>query len=514
MRKRRNPVMSQIAMATEAVPVAWDELKDSAEESLQVGRDVTSHLRKREFGAAAKRYATGLPSAMFSAWKVGAKTAIAAVAAAETAEKMLPDKPKKKKKKGMRDNEIKDNPLASPSLSEMQIYARKRAAIMVKALHQKPSVVLLNWLEKGGTPGPAVRSAVAKWLNATTPQMWAKDEDFDAHDAAKAALWAVEAADSRNPQVVADRAKAIEEMAKARSYQLMRQVKKNPSYFYDVVDRFGNWTREMIDTSQLYEVGEYIEKMYRGMPRVFKVLKKPVKKYKGVVVELHANVKMLKRNPAASDLPLFQDILAHLRALQWLAITSHWTSDGQSFYGDHLLLQRIYESINAPVDELGERMVAYFGSNSVYPRLINGKVCSLLKSVEGQERFAALLSLERCLQTALKLAWKANQASGEQMSLGIDDFLMGLANSQDTTAYLLMQRVGGIKTPEVKAPNIGHIGLEEQLRQDAQNQAEEADEREAAEITASETPGWFTNPRRKPRKTRPNLNKRIRRGRR
>jgi hypothetical protein len=47
------------------------------------------------------------------------------------------------------------------------------------------------------------------------------------------------------------------------------------------------------------------------------------------------------------------------------------------------------------------------------------------------------------LQRHIKAAWKANQDSGDEFSLGIDDYLMGLANERDEAIYLLKQRLGG-----------------------------------------------------------------------
>jgi DNA-binding ferritin-like protein len=154
-----------------------------------------------------------------------------------------------------------------------------------------------------------------------------------------------------------------------------------------------------------------------------------------------------RRNPG--DPALYQDVLAHLRAIHWLAWTAHWAASGPNAYGDHLLLQRIYAgeggapNIEEAIDTLGEKMVAYFGTESVHPAVIGAKAQSLVEkaAASGQGRLGALLALEHSLQVAIRVAWKANQAAGDQMSLGIDDYLMGLANEHDTAVYLLKQRL-------------------------------------------------------------------------
>lgn len=154
-----------------------------------------------------------------------------------------------------------------------------------------------------------------------------------------------------------------------------------------------------------------------------------------------------------SDVGLYQDILAHLRALQWFYWTTHWQVRGDNFYGDHLLLNRLYEGrgggpkINDQIDDLGERMVAYFGVSSVNPAVINGKVHEVLLDPGNYDEgtLGQLYRLEAQLQHAIRLAWEANQKSGAYMSLGLDDYLMALANERDTAIYLLGQRLGGKK---------------------------------------------------------------------
>jgi DNA-binding ferritin-like protein len=62
------------------------------------------------------------------------------------------------------------------------------------------------------------------------------------------------------------------------------------------------------------------------------------------------------------------DLLGALRAVHWHAWTTHWKCSGDSFYGTHLLFQRIYAgdgggpNLEAQTDGLGERMVALYRS--------------------------------------------------------------------------------------------------------------------------------------------------------
>lgn len=151
-----------------------------------------------------------------------------------------------------------------------------------------------------------------------------------------------------------------------------------------------------------------------------------------------------RHNPQAADVSLYQNILAHLRALQWVYWTSHWAAAGPSYYGDHQLLQRLYEgtpSINDAVDSLGERMVSYFGPRAVNPAVVSARVDELVRPYrEHSPTFQEMLLLEGGLNQAVKKAWQANQNQQDTFSLGMDDFLMSLANERDTAMYLLQQR--------------------------------------------------------------------------
>lgn len=159
-----------------------------------------------------------------------------------------------------------------------------------------------------------------------------------------------------------------------------------------------------------------------------------------------AKAAILNPGPAQN----YQVILATLRSLQWIAWSAHWTAAGPNYYGDHQLLQRLYEGkgggpdIQAEIDGLGEKMVAYFGPQSVAPSAIEELVHGTVKSAAGAGlgQFEALLTLERHLQELIKKAWRANQEAGESFSLGFDDYLMGLANERETAIYLLGRRLG------------------------------------------------------------------------
>ena len=134
------------------------------------------------------------------------------------------------------------------------------------------------------------------------------------------------------------------------------------------------------------------------------------------------------------------NILAILRA-QYLSYQhSHWQSGGRSAYGDHLLFQRLYESVTAQVDELAEKVAGYLGSSCLSPtaqvELISKWVSSWEAAAECHHRRG--IKSEEDVQAALKLAYEAIEAEGS-MSLGLDDWLMATASAHETNTYLLQQ---------------------------------------------------------------------------
>lgn len=147
----------------------------------------------------------------------------------------------------------------------------------------------------------------------------------------------------------------------------------------------------------------------------------------------------------AGSVVLLQDLLAKLRVLRWHYHTTHWRVRGESFYGDHLLFERLYAgdapSLDDQIDGLGEKMVAYYGrdvvsSQSIWPDA-TVFMQSSLKSSECPYKQA--LVMENEVQKSIQKAYSTMKADGS-MTLGMDDFLMALANERETPIYLLQQR--------------------------------------------------------------------------
>ena len=136
------------------------------------------------------------------------------------------------------------------------------------------------------------------------------------------------------------------------------------------------------------------------------------------------------------------DVLGHLRAQRWDYWTTHWQVHGDPFYGDHLLFERLYTGpINDQIDQLGEKMTAFFGPEAVESVKVLDKTRSLVSQWSSiKDPYERALESEKSLQSAILRAvmWMREYKT---ITLGLDDYLMSLANQHETNAYLLQQRI-------------------------------------------------------------------------
>ncbi len=153
------------------------------------------------------------------------------------------------------------------------------------------------------------------------------------------------------------------------------------------------------------------------------------------------------RNGAANrgGLNQLQHLLALLRTLRWHYHTTHWRVQGKSFYGDHLMFERLYQgepSLDDEIDKLGEKMVTLYGRDAVASQTIWPEATRSLESAIQQSDcpYRQALALEGEVQQTLKSAYDTLKAEGK-LTAGMDDYLLALANERDTATYLLKQRM-------------------------------------------------------------------------
>lgn len=138
------------------------------------------------------------------------------------------------------------------------------------------------------------------------------------------------------------------------------------------------------------------------------------------------------------------ELLAALRAAYLTYRNAHWQVQGEGYYGNHLLLQRIYEEASEHVDSVAERMVGYYGPAAVD---LDGLQAERMQAwiaefQAGEGPLERALLAAHGVRRALDDAYAELKASGG-MSLGLDDLIMSISSDKDEHAYLLQQALDG-----------------------------------------------------------------------
>jgi hypothetical protein len=145
-------------------------------------------------------------------------------------------------------------------------------------------------------------------------------------------------------------------------------------------------------------------------------------------------------------------LLAFLRAAAFVHQTHHWQTRGQTYYGDHLLFERLYGESVALIDDIAERAVGSvpnMGHLLVQPLLQAGHLARLVWMFHPQEEHetqmgpdsyaATSLAVERHLLDVIPILRGRMEAAG-RLSLGTDNLLQGVSDKHESFIYLLQQR--------------------------------------------------------------------------
>ena len=143
------------------------------------------------------------------------------------------------------------------------------------------------------------------------------------------------------------------------------------------------------------------------------------------------------------NLALLQMLLAVLRGAHFAHWTSHWQVKGSTFYGDHELMERIYTSLIEEIDTLAEKIVGTYGVGAVnaveQAQLMANHLLPLAEAHSMNDPIRRALLIEEGLQVIFKNTYDMLKDQGG-LTLGMDDFIMSMANAHETSLYLLRQR--------------------------------------------------------------------------
>jgi DNA-binding ferritin-like protein len=156
-----------------------------------------------------------------------------------------------------------------------------------------------------------------------------------------------------------------------------------------------------------------------------------------------AETSLGETNARRNNFEVFVDLLGRLQYMAMWYQSCHWLSKADSYYGDHLLFQRIYEGedgggITEEIDMIGERAIVAGGEASVNRMnllkamsVMESEVQKMVKS--GKDCVSISLMLED--QFLSRLAQHS-----ERVSMGTKALLDNLADNHETNIYLLSRR--------------------------------------------------------------------------
>lgn len=132
--------------------------------------------------------------------------------------------------------------------------------------------------------------------------------------------------------------------------------------------------------------------------------------------------------------------VASLKGMSLIHQHNHWTTKGESFYGDHLLFKRLYDSANEDLDAAAEKFIGVFGEECLDYKLqseLLNKVLNKYNQLEGSP-LEMSLAIEEEFVALCNHAYDCFETE-DRMTLGLDDMIMSTANKREESVYLLKQ---------------------------------------------------------------------------
>jgi len=143
---------------------------------------------------------------------------------------------------------------------------------------------------------------------------------------------------------------------------------------------------------------------------------------------------------ANNPIKVLQMYVAFQRSLYILLQQAHWQNEGESFYGNHLLFERLYKAAEGDLDTAAEKAVGLYNAetidmSSIMPMV--QKICDKYSCKDGNYIKTCLNAYQDFIKFA-KNAYDSLKESGD-LTLGLDDMIMSQASNAETAIYLLKQ---------------------------------------------------------------------------
>lgn len=138
--------------------------------------------------------------------------------------------------------------------------------------------------------------------------------------------------------------------------------------------------------------------------------------------------------------------VATLKAMALIHQHNHWTTNGEMFYSEHLLFERLYNSVLEDLDLAAEKYMGLFGDDVLVYTLQTELLSKVLSNYNKLESSPVEMSLavEKDFIKFSNDAYKCFEEQGE-LSLGLDDMIMSIASNREEAVYLLQQSLSANK---------------------------------------------------------------------
>ena len=139
-------------------------------------------------------------------------------------------------------------------------------------------------------------------------------------------------------------------------------------------------------------------------------------------------------------------ILVYLRFLAMLHQTHHWISRGDTFFGDHLLFERLYNETVEEIDNVAEKSIGLGGEQNVNLQVQTMVIAQLAATMSDAQTIPSVSDLARRSLQAEKsflIVLDEMLVSMKQTGCatnGVDNLFQGIADVHESHVYLLKRR--------------------------------------------------------------------------
>src|SRR5258708_21680133 len=130
-----------------------------------------------------------------------------------------------------------------------------------------------------------------------------------------------------------------------------------------------------------------------------------------------------------------------IRSVALVHQTNHWLCNGDNFYGNHLMFDRIYKSAAEDSDLAAEKLIGVLGPEVLDLDMQATVIGRMLKQFSSGEPTEASLDIEKEFLNCSKKFYNALEEEG-LMTLGVADTISEIASHREEAVYLLKQTQG------------------------------------------------------------------------